>query len=407
MLGLDRSSQRLRALTEHGPNAVGSSPAPGSSRYRLLDAGVVLAVLAVSLVQLASHVFVDDDVAGELDDPDVLGVVLVLLTSLPLFWRRRHPWAVMAIAGGGGIALVACGYSVNVPAALFVALYTFAASGRGATWPPIAFAGLLFVAQVVVEIAVLSLSIEDYLIPALLLAGAWVFGERRHTAALREAEEHERREREERLSIAEERTRIARELHDSAGHAINTILVQAGAARVLRERDPERSQEAIEAIERLALETIEDIDRIVGSLRAEGPAERAPLPGIERIPDLVAEQRRAGLEVELRELADDWRKPPPAVDRAAYRIAQEALTNAARHGSGRVELTLHQHVDRLELIVVNPIAAAPAPARPGGGGLGLIGMRERAQLLGGFLEAGPVDGRFRVRAVFPYSWIRE
>jgi signal transduction histidine kinase len=273
-------------------------------------------------------------------------------------------------------------------------------------WRPISFAALLFGAQVVVELAVLSISLEDCVIPALLLAGSWILGERRRVASLRRAEAHERREREERLSIAEERTRIARELHDSAGHAINTILVQAGAARVLRERDPEHSQAAIEAIERLARETIEDIDRIVGSLRAEGPAELAPLPGIERIPDLVADQRRAGLEVELRELIDDGRTPPPVVGRAAYRIAQEALTNAARHGSGRSELTVHRRADRLELIVVNPTAGAFAPPRPGGG-LGLVGMRERAQLLGGSLEAGPEDGRFRVRAVLPYDRIRE
>jgi signal transduction histidine kinase len=312
----------------------------------------------------------------------------------------------MAIAGAGAIALAACGYSANVPAALIVVLYTFAAGAGGARiWPPIAFAALLYATQVAFEIAEISVSIEDYAFPALLLAGAWVLGDRHRTASQRRAEAHERREREERLSIAEERTRIARELHDSAGHAINTILVQAGAARVLRERDPERSWEAIEAIERLARGTIEDIDRIVGSLRAGAPAELAPLPGIERIPDLVADLRRAGLEVELRERADDWRLPPPAVDRAAYRIAQEALTNAARHGSGRAELTLHQHVDRLELTVVNRLVDAPAPTRSGGG-LGLVGMRERAQLLGGSFEAGPEDGRFRVHAVFPYGWVR-
>ena len=370
----------------------------------LVDVAVVLVVFWFSLVQFGSQGF--GEYAGEATDPDGLGFGLILLTTLPLLWRRRYPWAVMAMAGAGNIALVACGYSVHVPAALIVALYTFAARSSRAAWPPIALAALLFATQVAVEIAVLSLSAEDYVFPALLLAGAWIFGERRRTASLRQAEARERREREERLSIAEERTRIARELHDSAGHAINTILVQAGAARVLRERDPERSQKAIEAIERLARETIEDIDRIVGSLRAEGPAERAPLPGVERIPDLVAHQRRAGFEVELRELGDEGRAPPPAVGRAAYRIAQEALTNAARHGSGRSELTLHRHSDRLELVVVNPAAAAPAPPRPGGG-LGRVGMRERAQLLGGSLEAGPGDGAFRVRAVLPYDWIRE
>lgn len=373
-------------------------------RDQLVEAAVVLVVLALLLVQFSTRDFVGDAVVAT--DADWLGFVLILVTALPLFWRRRYPWAVMAIAGAGNIALVACGYLVHVPVALMVALYTFAAGlGEERAWPPIAFATFIFAAQVAVEIAVISLSLEDYVIPALLLAGAWVFGESRRAASLRRAEELERREREERLSIAEERTRIARELHDSAGHAINTILVQAGAARVLRERDPVASQEAIEAIERLARETIDDIDRIVGSLRADGPAERAPLPGIERIPELVADLRRAGLDVELREQTDDWRMPPPAVDRAAYRIAQEALTNAARHGSGRAELTLHHHVDRLELTVVNPTAAKPAPRRSAGG-FGLVGMRERAQVLGGSFEAGADDGRFRVRAVFPYGWVR-
>lgn len=374
-------------------------------RDLLVDAAVVLVVLALLLVQFSTRDFVDDGVVAT--DADWLGFVLILVTALPLFWRRRYPWAAMAIAGAGNIALVACGYLVHVPVALMVALYTLAADlGGGRAWPPIAFATFIFAAQVAVEIAVISLSLEDYVIPALLLAGAWVFGEHRRTASLRRAEELERRERDERLSIAEERTRIARELHDSAGHAINTILVQAGAARVLRERDPAASREAIEAIERLARETIEDIDRIVGSLRADdGPAERAPLPGIERIPDLIADLRRAGLDVELREQTDDWRMPPPAVDRAAYRIAQEALTNAARHGSGRADLTLHHHVDRLELTVVNPTAATPAPPRSAGG-FGLVGMRERAQMLGGSFEAGAEDGRFRVRAVFPYGWVR-
>lgn len=418
-------------------------------QQRVLDFAVFLFALAVTLVQLWIHAF--GDYGGKATDPDLLGFALALLATVPLLWRRRHPWVAMALAGGGGIALVACGYSVHVPVALMVALYTFAAapvggdrSARGPLrwpapgrwsssaldrlgaiassgpdalaapslptsqeiWPPIAFATILFGAQAIVESAVLSLSIEDYLIPALLLIGAWVFGERQRTAALRRAEQHERRQREERLSIAEERTRIARELHDSAGHAINTIRVQAGAARVLRDRDPERSAEAIEAIERLALETIEEIDRIVGSLRGDGPAERAPLPGFERIPELVAQQRDAGFEVELREQDEDWRPPPPAVGRAAYRIAQEGLTNAARYGNGRCELTIRHHVDRLEMTVVNTIAAESAPRRRGGG-LGLLGMRERAQLLGGSLEAGAESGRFRVRAVLPYGWVRE
>jgi signal transduction histidine kinase len=373
-------------------------------RNRLVDVGLLVFVIWFSLAQFGSQGWGEyEDVATE---PDAPGFFLILLSALPLLWRRERPWVAIVIAAAAGIALLALGYAVHVPAPLIVALYTFAARpDRGGVWPPIAFAAAALGVMVVVETMVMPLSAEEYFIPPLLLAGAWIVGERRRTAAIRAAEADEAREREERLSIAEERTRIARELHDSAGHAINTILVQAGAARVLRERDPERSKAAIEAIELLARETIDDIDRIVGSLREEGPADLEPLPGLDRIPDLVDHQRAAGFEVELRERADGDRPPPAAVGRAAFRIAQEALTNAARHGSGRAELAIARYPDRLEVTVVNPASGEP-PTRPGGG-LGIVGMRERAQLLGGTLEAAREDGRFRVHAVLPYDRSRE
>jgi len=381
-----------------------SEPLSQRQRDRIVDAGIVVFVIWVSLAQFGSQGFGEyKDVATE---PGAPGFFLILLTGLSLAWRRDSPWAVLAMTSAGSIALVALGYAVHVPAAMAVALFTFAArSDRGGVWPPIASTAVAFAAMAVVESETLELDLEDYVFPVVLFAGAWLLGERRRTAALRAAEARERREREERLSIAEERTRIARELHDSAGHAINTILVQAGAARVLRERDPERSLAAVEAIELLARETIEDIDRIVGSLREEGPAERQPLPGLERIPDLVEHQRAAGFAVELREEGGEGERPPAAVSRAAFRIAQEALTNAARHGSGAAELTIGRRADRLELTVLNPVGG-PAPTRAGGG-LGIVGMRERAQLLGGTLEAGREDGRFRVRAVLPYDRSRE
>jgi signal transduction histidine kinase len=370
------------------------------NRERIVDAAIVVFVIWLSLAQFGSQGFGEyKDIATE---PGAPGFFLILLTSLSLAWRRDHPWGVLAMTSAGSIALVALGYAVHVPAPLIAALYTFAARpDRGGVWPPITFTTIAFAAMAGIESETLELDLEDYVFPVVLFVGAWLLGERRRTAALRAAEARERRQREERLSIAEERTRIARELHDSAGHAINTILVQAGAARVLRERDPERSKAAIEAIELLARETIDDIDRIVGSLREEGPAEREPLPGLERIPDLVEHQRAAGFEVELHEEADGDRPPPPAVGRAAFRIAQESLTNAARHGAGSAALRIERHPDRLELTVENPLGPATG-ARPGGG-LGILGMRERAQLLGGSLEAGGDGERFRVRAVLPYD----
>jgi signal transduction histidine kinase len=220
-------------------------------------------------------------------------------------------------------------------------------------------------------------------------------------ALLRAAEEREHQRSEQDLAVAEERARIARELHDSAGHAINTILVQAGAARVLRERDPEGSRVAIETIEEVARETLGDIDRIVGLLREESEAARAPLPGVDQIPALAERVRAGGVAVELSDDGDSGRALPRAVDQAAYRIAQESLTNAARHGAGAIEVLVRRGPEALELTVVNPVAAGAATRT--GGGRGIAGMRERAKLLGGSLEAGRDGGRFRVQARLPYD----
>jgi signal transduction histidine kinase len=369
-------------------------------RDRLVDVAVVVVVLWFTLAQFGSQGFGEyKDVATE---PDGLGFAIILAGSLPLLWRRTAPWPVFLITIAASIALVSLGYAVHAPVAVAVGLYTFAAQpDRGNIWPPVVTALVAFAAIVSIEIGVLGLSLEDYVFPAVLLFGAWLVGDRRRISRQRAAEERERQEHEQRLTVAEERTRIARELHDSAGHAINTILVQAGAARILRERDPERSRAAIEAIEDLARETVEDIDRIVGSLREEDHAELAPLPGLDRIPALVERQRVAGLDVVVRTDEHANRAAPPTVSRAAYRIAQEALTNAARHGSGKAELAIERRDDAIELSVTNPVGHEPE-TRPGGG-RGIVGMRERATLVGGTLEAGREGDRFRVRAVLPYD----
>jgi signal transduction histidine kinase len=254
----------------------------------------------------------------------------------------------------------------------------------------------------VVQSFELDLAIEDFISPALFWAGAWVIGDNRRTNQIRAAQEREQAERDRELTIAEERTRIARELHDSAGHAITNILVQAGAARVLHERDPVGSREALLAIEDLARETLGDIDRIVGALREGESAPLVPLPGIDGIGDLVERHRAGGLDFNLKLHGDPGSALPQPVERTAYRIAQEALTNAARHGTGTAELVVEYGPAGLELVVTNPVRVGAPQARPGGG-RGIIGMRERALLLGGSLEATPVGDRFRVRAELPYD----
>jgi signal transduction histidine kinase len=247
------------------------------------------------------------------------------------------------------------------------------------------------------------------LLGALVWGGAWVLGDRVRMRRGRMAELEERAlraereaERERRLAAAEERTRIARDLHDSAGHAINVILVQAGAARLLGTRDPEGSRAAIETIEEVARETLGEIDHLVRVLRedevgAAGAVE--PPPGLAALDTLAERHRSAGLDVIVR--AHGERRPlPSGLDQASYRIVQEALTNAARHGAGGAEVDVTFGPKALELAVSNPTRPGRVTA---GSGHGIVGMRERAALLGGTLEAGAVNGVFRVRAHLPHG----
>jgi len=209
-------------------------------------------------------------------------------------------------------------------------------------------------------------------------------------------------ERERLLAVAEERARIARDLHDSAGHAINVIAVRAGAARLRHLEDSDRSLAALEAIEELARQTAADIDQFVGALRdtcATNGAVEAP-PGLASLDTLVAQHADAGLDVTL-DTAGIPRQLGASADQAAFRILQEALTNAARHGLGtaRVELSFGNEV--FEVVVTNSFP--PEVSAHNGGGHGLIGMRERASLLGGDLDAEGSAGAFRVRARLPYG----
>jgi signal transduction histidine kinase len=367
------------------------------------------AALVGSIAQL-SHGGIAGTTAGA-SKLDWVGAVLAACSALPLVAWRRVPRRVFAFTGAAVVLIVGLGYPVPLALGPAVALYLLAASRDDEdpwTRRDTAIAFGLFIAYLGGSaLGDGRLPGSEALHTGLASAVAWFAGERTRLRHEHIAELHERAvraerdaERERRLAVAEERARIARDLHDAAGHAINVIAVRAGTARM--RRDPGRSQETLEAIEELARKTAGEIDQIVGALRdrtsADGAVE-AP-PGLASLDTLVARHAAAGLDVSVATEGSP-RQLESAVDQAAYRILQEALTNAARHGTGAAQVALAFGKTALELTIKN-IASGDAAPRANGGH-GLIGMRERAALLGGSVDVERANGSFCVRAHLPYG----
>jgi signal transduction histidine kinase len=372
----------------------------------LVDVALAGAALAGSLAVL-SRGGLGASGSGELDS---IGGLLAASSALPLLAWRRAPGAVFALTASASVLLAGLGYPSGLPLGPTVALYLFAAS-RDAEHPWTRRSTAAVLALFLGYLGAIALGGGGFPGSALFHTGlawaaAWFGGERtrlrrEHIAELQGRALRAERdgERERRLAAAEERARIARDLHDAAGHAINVIAVRAGTARL--RRDPERSQAALEAIEELARKTVGEIDHIVGALRDRGAGNGvvdAP-PGLASLDTLVARHAAAGLDVSV---ASEGRPRPleSAVDHAVYRILQEALSNAARHGTGATRVELAFGAAALELTISNA-ARGDGASRPNGGH-GLIGMRERATLLGGSLEVSRANGSFCVRACLPY-----
>lgn len=383
---------------------------------QLIDVLITLAALSGTLAVVSHGFTVVPDSHPATRSLDFLGAVLAVCASVPLLAWRRNPLAVFAVTASASAVLGGLGYAVGVPFGPTAALYLLAASRDEAhPWSQrTTAAAVAFLAAYLGATGAARAGFpgRELFHTTLAWGAAWFAGERTrlrraHIAELAERArraEHEA-ERDRRLAVAEERARIARDLHDSAGHAINLIAVRAGAARLGHRTDPDRSLQALDAIEAVARQTAADIDNIVGTLR-DGTSRADPTeapPGLASLDSLIAHHASAGVDVTVRRTG----RPRPltrTVDQAAYRILQEALTNASRHGAGTTSVDVAFRESALDLAVVNPVRGNGAVAS--GSGHGLIGMRERASLVGGNLDAGRVDGVFHVRARLPYAGSR-
>ncbi|MGP3771742.1 sensor histidine kinase [Streptomyces sp. SDT5-1] len=349
--------------------------------------------------------------------PDVLSLVLMLLGATALVFRRRAPWYVLAATATVSVVeLVTGDPRAPVVMSAVVALFTVAATtDRPTTWR----VGLATMA-VLTGVAMFAGPLPWYAQENLGIfawtgmaaaAGDAVRSRRAFVTAIRERAERAERTREEeaRRRVAEERLRIARDLHDVVAHHIALVNVQAGVAAHVMDRRPDQAKEALGHVREASRSALNELRATVGLLRQTGDPEAPtePAPGLDRLDDLVDTFRHAGLPVEVAR-AQDAPPLPAAVDLAAFRVVQEALTNVQKHAGpdARAEVSVVRVGPNAEITILDDGPGAEPADRPrdpdAHGGHGLLGMRERVTALGGTLTAGPrYGGGFRVHAILP------
>ncbi|HEV2012289.1 MAG TPA: sensor histidine kinase [Candidatus Dormibacteraeota bacterium] len=341
-----------------------------------------------------------------------VGLALLLLQVVPLLWRRSHPSFVLLLVAGAFGARVLLGFNPGIAGfGLLVAMYSVAAYEVGVRRVFfLVVAGLGFVAGFVAFVITGNPRSFAITVPSVFFVAAWLIGDylrtrRAYVAQLEERAARLERERDQdrQLAADEERSRIARELHDVVAHDVSVIAIQAGAARAVQATRPEAAAQALGLIETTARETLIELNRLLGVLRGSNGAspDRSPQPGIGQLAGLVEELRAAGLEVDAR-VDGEPRSLPPALDLSAYRIVQEATTNVLKHaGARRVDIRVH-YTETMLALDVRDDGAGDGSDSASSSGHGLIGMRERVAVFGGELRAGrdPAGG-FSVHARLP------
>jgi signal transduction histidine kinase len=363
---------------------------------RLLDVGLAATLVAGGLIE---------GVVTDINRPLWLHQTLVVLVMGAVAFRRVFPLATLGFVVIGMMAVDSNG-QLSVFAAIVIVSFT---AGLEVD-PPRSYWGL-FLATVpfYVGFSFVSPLVSDFVAVTVLYGGSWAVGQmvRQRT---REAAEHAaradraEREREEGAAraVAEERARIARELHDIVSHSISVIAVQTQAVRRRLGPDHAREVDDLRAVESTARQAMAEMRRLFGVLRAEGERPSlSPQPGLDQLDRLIAETRAAGFPVSV-DVEGTPVPLPPGLALAAYRIVQEALTNVRKHApGGRVTVCLRYGERDLDLAVED--TGGGAGDRLDGGGYGLVGMHERVSLYGGTLDAGPQPGGgFSVRARLPF-----
>lgn len=377
----------------------------------LFDAVLALALAGTAQYEIWVGPLFDDGIPG----PRLANAVLLLLITLPLAWRRRAPTVVFALvlpSVGLQVALIDDARSIQPPfqhwIALLVIFYSLAAHAdrRRAILAGALGGGALVVGDLV-DLLLGEATQEDTVPAWFMLAAAYgvgfaLRGQRIQSTLLAQRAERLEREREQkaRLAVAEERARIARELHDIVAHAISVIVVQAQAGQRVLEGEQPSAREALGTIETTGRQALVEMRRLLGIVRHEdGELALAPRPSLGQLDVLAESVREAGLPVELH-VEGDPKPLPPGVDLSAYRIVQEALTNALKHaGPASAQVFVRYRPSEVELEITDNGRGQVDSSE---GGHGLVGMRERAALVGGDVECETNGGGgYTVRARLP------
>lgn len=383
----------------------------------------VLLALAFAVVQAMVYLLVSTSVPADVRQSYVAvaaslgceGLALVLWRSRPLLcqalvWLAEVVTSLLLPAGyfgtGYGQLVVSFGMGMRFSSRRTAALLTALSLAYSAVdiWRRSPEPWQLHMVNALVMLAI-------YLVP--MLGGAALASSRRYEHFRQELQlrEHERQLE---SALIQERRRLAGELHDVAAHHLAGIVVQAAALERLIDRDPQTAREAAQQLRRQAKETLSGLRSVVGLLRSDEEAEESS-PGLRDLPELVASTRALGVDIELldggilsggADEADVGDAPilSPLADTAVFRVAQQAISNALQHAPGSpITVELRRAEDSLKLSVLNGSARRPSTDL-GGGGTGLTVMRERADAVGGALQAGPVEGGgWRVRLVLPLT----
>ncbi|MGP4028642.1 sensor histidine kinase [Actinomadura sp. 3N407] len=389
------------------------------ARPQAADALLALGLLVVGLPQLFLEELPEGADYDQFRAPDLWSGLLVVAVAMSLTWRRRHPLQVLMFIIGGELVMAVAGYPPAVPdvVAFLIAVYSVAAH-RGLAQSALGgLAGFVYFLVYLMLLLPVSTSLPVMVTDCALVVGVWVLG---RNLRLRRAYFAELEDRAARLERArgtdaraariEERSRIARELHDVVAHHVSVMTVQAGAARRIIDRDAGSAREAMSTIEEVGRTALSEMRRIVGVLRTDRDVEQAgrelaPQPGLGDLGELLDHVRETGLSVQLW-IEGEARPPSPGVDVAAFRLIQEALTNTLKHAGPQARAWVRLYYGDRDLTVEIEDDGRGTVTfmadNEDNQGHGLVGMYERVALYGGELRIGPrVGGGFGVRARFP------